>query len=1164
MQNLKIATYNVNGIGTRLPNLLRWLEREQPDIVCLQELKAPDKAFPASELEAAGYGSLHLGQTSWNGVAILGLDSQPLQIQRGLPGMEDDAHSRYLEAAVHGVVVGCLYLPNGNPQPGPKFDYKLKWFECLIKHAKTLQASEHPVVLAGDYNVVPTDEDIYNTRSWLKDALLQPESRDCYERLLAQGWLDSLRHVYPDERIYTFWDYFRQHWQNNSGLRIDHLLLNPVLAPHLKDAGVDAWVRGEEHASDHAPTWIRIGDNKKPASKSGNKSRKAASTDKSPKTAKTAVDESSATKNLDEYNRKRDFDATPEPSGASKSKRSSKPAGQTASALQFCIQKHDATRLHYDFRLELDGTLKSWAVPKGPSLDPKAKRLAVHVEDHPLDYATFEGNIPEGHYGAGDVIVWDRGIWMPLTDPAEAYAKGRLKFELKGEKLGGVWNLVRTHIPGKQEQWFLIKHQDEFARPEREYDIVKDMPDSVLSERTLVPKKRGGKAAAPKPVEKVPAPRKKPGKAQLENAQACALPDTIKPELATLVESAPEGDWRYEIKFDGYRVMARVDSGNVQLFTRNGHDWTHKLARQAEAVASLGLDSAWLDGEMVVANEEGVPDFQALQNAFEVGRSGNIVYYLFDLPFLNGMDLRETPLEQRRAALSKVLESSEDEILRFSEDFEEAPDALLNSACQMKMEGLIGKRVGSPYVSRRSGDWIKLKCKRRQEFVIVGYSDPKGARSKFGALLLGLHDSDSGELRYSGKVGTGFNEATLKTIHDQLVPLEIKKPAVANPPTGFEAKGVHWLDPVLLAEVAFAEITKDGSVRHAVFHGLRTDKPAQSITEERAATPAAGKPKSKAKGGSRAAAQSTAERASAKEAKAEPAPATGKIRLTHPERVIDPVSGATKRDLADFYIGVSDWLLPQLAQRPVALVRAPEGITGELFFQKNADRLAIPGIETMGKEYTGHPVMLINNIEALIGAVQMSAMELHTWNAISKDLERPDRFILDLDPDPALPWKSMVEATQMTQAVLDELGLTSFLKTSGGKGIHVVVPLTPKADWDQVKSFSHAIVKHMAKLVPDRFSAVSGPKNRVGRIFIDYLRNGLGATTICAYSVRTREGLPVSVPIFREEISQIKAANIWNIRNIHERLGELDVDPWADLGNTRQTITAEMRKRVGL
>lgn len=888
---------------------------------------------------------------------------------------------------------------------------------------------------------------------------------------------------------------------------------------------------------------------------------------------------------LDEYNRKRDFDATPEPSGSTKKKRTS--SKKAVHALQFCIQKHDASRLHYDFRLEIDGTLKSWAVPKGPSLDPKAKRLAVHVEDHPVEYATFEGSIPEGHYGAGDVIVWDRGVWTPLSDPADAYAKGKLKFELQGEKLGGVWNLVKTHIPGKQEQWFLIKHQDEFARPETDYDVVKALPDSVLSERTLIPKKRGGKSTAsrsakprpeqPKPVEKVPAPRKKSAKAQLVGAEPAEIPDLIKPELATLVESAPEGDWRYEIKFDGYRVMARVADGKVQLFTRNGHDWTHKLPRQAEAIAGLGLESAWLDGEMVVANDDGVPDFQALQNAFEAGRSGNIIYYLFDMPFLNGMDLREVPVEQRRTALSKVLERTDDEVLRYSEDFAEVPEVLLNSACQMKMEGLIGKRAGSPYVSRRSGDWIKLKCKRRQEFIVVGYTDPKGARSKFGALLLGLYDADSGELKYAGKVGTGFNEATLGTIYDQLTPLHGKKAAVVNPPTGFEAKGVHWLKPVLVAEVAFAEITKEGSVRHAVFHGLRTDKPAESITEELPAPAVSAeqtsepesepeepeeKPKPARK---RATASRAAKSEESRPGSAAPTDATtGKIRLTHPERVIDPTSGATKRDLADYYIRISEWLLPQLAQRPVALVRAPEGIGGELFFQKNADRLAIPGIETMGKEYTGHPVMLINNIEALIGAVQMSAMELHTWNAVAKNLERPDRFILDLDPDPALPWKTMVEATQLTLAVLDELGLKSFLKTSGGKGIHVVVPLTPKADWDAVKEFSHAIVKHIARLLPERFSAVSGPKNRIGKIFIDYLRNGLGATTICAYSVRTREGLPVSVPIHREELLEIKGANAWDINTVHERLAELDSDPWADLSKTKQTITAQMRKRVGL
>ncbi|WP_445178843.1 DNA ligase D [Pseudomonas sp. McL0111] len=855
-------------------------------------------------------------------------------------------------------------------------------------------------------------------------------------------------------------------------------------------------------------------------------------------------------RNLDDYNRMRDFSATSEPSA---NKRSGRKTAKDH-ALQFCIQKHDASHLHYDFRLELDGALKSWAVPKGPSLDPKVKRLAIHVEDHPLDYATFEGSIPEGHYGAGDVIVWDRGVWIPLEDPAKAYASGKLKFELQGEKLGGVWNLVRTHMPGKKQQWFLIKHQDNSARPQDDYDVLVAEPDSVLSERTIVDKPRLAAEQA-KPVKKAPAKPRKQASGTLTGARKAKLPAQLKPQLATLVDSAPEGQWSYEIKFDGYRIMARIDHDQVQLFTRNGHDWTHKLPNQAEALAALGLESGWLDGEMVVANDQGVPDFQALQNAFDSGKSSNIVYYVFDLPYLNGVDLREVPVQERRAALSTVMHAQEHPLLRFSDAFDETPDALLNSACQMQMEGLIGKRIGSPYVSRRSSDWIKLKCKHRQEFVIVGYTDPKGSRSGFGALLLGLHDRDSGELHYAGKVGTGFNEATLKSILAQLKPLQVKKAAVVNPPSGFEAKGVHWLKPSLLAEVAFAEMTKDGSVRHAVFHGLRDDKPAKDITEERAKTV-----KTPAK-------KTTSKKAPEKKTETAPSQldlAHGKVRITHPDRVIDAVSGTTKMQLAEYYASVAEWILPQLKDRPVALVRAPDGIAGELFFQKNAERLAIPGITTLDKELTGQPVMLINNAEALIGAVQMSTVELHTWNATTVDLDKPDRFVLDLDPDPALPWKSMVEATALTLTVLDELGLKAFLKTSGGKGIHLVVPLTRKHGWDEVKDFSHAIVSHMAKLLPERFSAVSGPKNRVGRIFIDYLRNGLGATTICAYAARTREGLPVSVPLFREEVAEIKGGNQWTVHNVHERLAEVGDEPWADLKKTRQTITAAMRKRLGM
>ncbi|MDR6711534.1 bifunctional non-homologous end joining protein LigD [Pseudomonas hunanensis] len=825
-------------------------------------------------------------------------------------------------------------------------------------------------------------------------------------------------------------------------------------------------------------------------------------------------------KPLQEYQRKRDFNATPEPAGQ-------RQHGKQEHALQYCIQKHDASHLHYDFRLELDGTLKSWAIPKGPSLDPKVRRLAVHVEDHPLDYADFEGSIPEGHYGAGDVIVWDRGVWEPEGDPHTSYAKGKLRFRLQGEKLSGVWNLFRTHLAGKKEQWMLVKSHDGEARSEAQYSIVDAQPDSVLSDRTLVSRRA-------KPAEQ---PAKQPTANRRRTTAAKAdLPDRIQPQLATLVDSAPGGDWRYEVKFDGYRILARIDGDDIRLFTRNGHDWSAKMPHQVAALRKLKLKSAWLDGEMVVAGDNGVADFQALQNAFDTEQDQQITYYLFDLPYFNGRDLRQAPLLERREQLATLLAKDRGEVLKFSADFDEPVESLLDSACRLELEGLIGKRVDSPYSGRRSSDWIKLKCKQRQEFVIVGYTDPKGSRSGFGALLLALHDSDSGELRYAGKVGTGFTVTTLASIHARLKPLEIAKPSLADPPTGAEARGVHWLKPTLLAEVGYAQMTREGLVRHSVFHGLRDDKPAKAIDLERAAPAASAKKE-----------QNT----------------LSDLHLTHPERVIDASSGVTKREVAEYYAAVAPWIMPQLKDRPVALVRAPEGLAGELFFQKNAGQLHIPDVVSYDKAQAGQAAMVINRPQTLLGAVQMNMLELHTWNATDKDFDKPDRFVLDLDPDPALPWKAMIEATQLTLTLLDELGLKVFLKTSGGKGMHLVVPLTRRAGWDEVKDFSHAIVDYLAKLFPDRLSAVSGPKNRLGRIFIDYLRNGKGATTACAYTLRAREGLPVSVPIWREELTDLKGANQWTISTISERLAEVD-DPWAELAKTRQSITARMRKQMGL
>ncbi|WP_421560650.1 DNA ligase D [Pseudomonas sivasensis] len=813
-------------------------------------------------------------------------------------------------------------------------------------------------------------------------------------------------------------------------------------------------------------------------------------------------------KPLSEYNRKRDFEITAEPSGkATTGKRKT-------SALSFVIQKHDARNLHYDFRLELDGVLKSWAVPKGPSLDPSQKRLAVHVEDHPLGYGSFEGSIPAGQYGAGDVIVWDRGVWQPHDDPHKAYAAGKLKFTLVGEKLSGDWALVRTRLKGSgdKEQWLLIKEQDPQARPAADYDIVQAEPKSVLSDASIAPTKTQPKA----------------------KKAAAALPEQFTPQLATLVDRAPDGDWQYEIKFDGYRMLARIRDGEVRLFTRNGHDWTERLPRQVKALHALKLKDSWLDGEVVSLNPEGLPDFQALQNAFDSGRSLDLVYYLFDAPFLDGADQRQAPVEDRRAMLKAVLSGSKSKLLRFSEAFTAHHQDILQSACNLALEGVIGKRMGSPYTSARSTDWIKLKCRLRQEFVIVGHTRPQGSRSGFGALLLAVND-DSG-LRYAGRVGTGFDQASLEAIYTQLKARARKTSPLHKPLTSAQARGVQWVEPTLVGEVQFAQWTRDGLVRHATFMGLRSDKPAAQIVHEQ---------------------PQVAESMKAPQARTV-------LKITHPERVIDPLSGTQKQQLAQFYESISEWVLPFLRHRPVSLLRAPEGIEGEQFFQKHSERLAIPHIKQLDAALDpGHArLMEIDSVQALVGAVQMGTVEFHTWGATSDKIETPDLFVLDLDPDPALPWKSMLEAAQLTLSVLDELGLDAFVKTSGGKGLHLVVPLARRDGWEPVKAFAKAIAQFMTEQLPERFTATSGPKNRVGKIFIDYLRNARGASTVAAYSVRARPGLPVSVPVSRKELQGLRGAQQWTVANLHQRLQGLKEDPWEGYAH-RQKISKKMWDKLG-
>jgi bifunctional non-homologous end joining protein LigD len=832
---------------------------------------------------------------------------------------------------------------------------------------------------------------------------------------------------------------------------------------------------------------------------------------------------------LSTYWKKRDFGITNEPKGEVVS---------SGKQLSFVIQKHAATRLHYDFRLELEGTLKSWAVPKGPSYDPKVRRYAVQTEDHPMSYASFEGIIPKGQYGAGTVIVWDRGTWTPVGDPVEGYRRGKIKFDMHGEKMRGRWNLVRMHgrEEERQQPWLLIKEDDEEARPASEYDVVDAMPESVISGKM----KKSRKKAAPKK-----------SKAEGLPAQAVKadMPLFLAPQLATLVEEPPAGDWVYELKFDGYRIVARIDGGDVRLFTRNGNDWTVRLKALRDEIKSLDLPSAWIDGEIVMLNAKGNPDFQALQNAFDNSKTRDILFFAFDLPYFDGYDLTRVPLVERRALLQAIFKDVQSDKLRFSESFEAPVEKLLESACERGLEGLIGKKPNAPYASTRSLSWIKLKCTRRQEFVIAGYTDPKGSRYGFGSLLLGVHD-EARRLVYAGSVGTGFDEKLLRSLFDKLQALETQKDPFFNRPR--EVKG-HWVRPKMIAEVTFTEWTGDGRIRHPVFHALRTDKDPEAIVREQPVEKVEEK-----------ATKAIAKKTIAKKPAAKAAPASG-IKITNPERVIDPASKATKLDLVRYYESIAPYMLPHLVGRPIALVRAPTGIGGELFFQKHGEKIKIPGIKQLPRSYwPGHPAMLeVATQETLVGAAQMNVIELHTWNSTTDDIAHPDRVIFDLDPGEGISWETLKEATGLMKKMLDLLGLESFLKTSGGKGLHVVVPLTPNAKWgyDEVKDFSEEIVKHMSATIPKLFVSKSGAQNRVGKIFIDYLRNGKGATTIAAFSARARPGLGVSVPVEWKELPGLEAANQWTIANVHERLKKLKRDPWRDYATTKQTLD-KARKRL--
>ena len=838
---------------------------------------------------------------------------------------------------------------------------------------------------------------------------------------------------------------------------------------------------------------------------------------------------------LKTYRAKRDFSRTTEPSGEDKSENKSGPARV------FVIQKHWASRLHYDFRLELEGTMKSWAVPKGPSFDPHDKRMAVHVEDHPISYNRFEGEIPPGQYGAGKVIIWDKGYWIPLEDPRKGYRDGKLKFELHGFKLKGHWTLVRmkNREGEKQEPWLLIKEKDEYVRPAAEFSVVDEMPDSV-ADRELQERPESTSQEKKGTTSK----KKQNFPVGLEKAVKAALPLTLQPELATLVDEPPAEplEWVYEIKFDGYRMLARKNGADVRLITRNGNDWSHKLPHLAKAIGKMKLKSGWLDGEITMLNDKGLPDFQALQNAFDNARTQDIHYYLFDMPFHEGYDLRAVPLIERRALLKQLFDKIVPDQVRFSDIFEAAPGDIVASACRLGLEGVIGKRRNSTYVSRRSDDWIKLKCSQRQEFVIGGYTDPKGSRTGIGSLLLGFYDEDK-KLRYAGNVGTGFSDSALRDLKEKLAKIDIDH-SPFDIAAGIDKKA-HWVKPALVAEVSFGEWTRHGHIRHSVFQGLRIDKKPGAVGREKAVHPSSGKSSETAAG-----------QASRPEGSAIPS----SLKVTHPERVIDPSSSITKIEIIRYYALVAPLMLEHLKGRPVSLVRAPDGVTGQLFFQKHWEKENIDGVNQLdrGLDPDHQPLLEIATAGGLLGAVQMNVLEFHTWNAKKDAIDKPDRMTFDLDPGEGVEWERIQESAQLVRIFLKQLKLESFLKTSGGKGLHVVVPIKRQNGWDTVKDFSQAIVQHLVQTIPQRFVAKSGPRNRVGKIFIDYLRNGFGATTVSAWSVRARPGLGVSVPIAWEELEALTSGARWSVSNIHERLDKGN-EPWRDYEAAKQSISPAMK-----
>jgi bifunctional non-homologous end joining protein LigD len=859
-------------------------------------------------------------------------------------------------------------------------------------------------------------------------------------------------------------------------------------------------------------------------------------------------------KNLSTYRKKRDFDKTAEPSGdvpvaPSKQRR-------------FVIQKHDATRLHYDFRLEFDGVFKSWAVTRGPSLDPHDKRLAVEVEDHPLDYGDFEGTIPKGQYGGGTVQLWDRGTWES-DDPDRGFKKGDLKFTLHGDKLHGSWVLVRMRHDrsgGKRTNWLLIKHRDDYAREGDDNNILEE-DRSVASGRTMA-EIEAGKGKAPKPFMTKAAGRGKAdavwhsnrGEAAETRARAGKvaapgkttkvdqMPEFVAFELCTSVEAPPNGaGWGHEIKFDGYRVQMRVEDGKAVLRTRKGLDWTGKF----EAIAKAGstLPDVMIDGEIVALDHEGNPNFSALQAAISDGKTDRLIFFAFDLLFAEGEDLRRLPLEARKARLKQLLDARQKKktaSIRYVEHFEANGEDVLESAKKLKLEGIVSKKLSAPYRSGRSDNWTKTKSRDGQEVVLGGWKTTQG---KFRSLMAGLHRGD--HLEFVGIIGTGFGQDTVRRIMPALKKAESDQSPFDGKDAPRKTRDIHWLKPELVAEIEFAGFTEGGNIRQAAFKGLRQDKPASEVVAEKPVMVNVIRTSPKASGKS--------------------TEVMG-VAISKPDKELWPDAGGgngvTKLDLARYFETVGDWMMPHLKGRPCSVLRAPDGIHGEKFFQRHAMPSTSDLLTLVKVSGDRKPYLQIDRIEGLAAVAQSGGLELHPWNCAPDATDIPGRLVFDLDPAPNVDFSEVIEAAKEMRQRLEALGLESFCKTTGGKGLHVVAPLTygakDKVSWKEAKAFAQGVCQWMANDNPGQYLLNMSKKLRKGKIFLDYLRNDRMATAVAVLSPRARDGATVSMPLTWAQVRGDLDPKRYTVRSVPALLAKSRA--WDGYDDAASSIKSAMKK----